>query len=98
MKSKITIDVDWDNQPIIKIEYNHSDDVRDTLVKRFLEAFGADSSWANFRYVETSPIAEANKTSIIRAISPPESQTNLDLMKVWCDHLKEQGVKMQTAE
>lgn len=50
MKSRITIDVDYDNQPIIKIEYYNSEDVRDKLVKRFLEGFGAESTFANFYY------------------------------------------------
>lgn len=37
MKSKIRIDLDESCQPIIRIEYEQSDDVRDSLVKRFLE-------------------------------------------------------------
>lgn len=51
MKSRISIDVDYNNQPIIKIEYNESDDVRDKLVKRFLEGFGGDSKWAGFKFI-----------------------------------------------
>jgi len=50
MKSRITIDVDSSNQPIIKIEYKESEDVRDKLVKRFLEGFGSESTFANFFY------------------------------------------------
>lgn len=53
MKSKITIDVAEDNQPIIKIEYNESEDVRDKLVKRFLEAFGGESDTAHFQYLNS---------------------------------------------
>lgn len=36
MKSKITIDVDHDNQPIIKIEKVYSEDVRDKLIHKFV--------------------------------------------------------------
>lgn len=50
MKSKITIDLDHDNQPVIKINYQHSDDVRDKMVKRFLESFTEDITVAAFRY------------------------------------------------
>jgi len=37
MKSRISIEVGDDFKPIILIRYKHSDDVRDTLVGRFLE-------------------------------------------------------------
>lgn len=40
MESTITIDIDTDNNPVIKIMYKYSTDVKDTLVKRFLDAFG----------------------------------------------------------
>ena len=46
MKSKITIDVDYDNQPVIKIEYVASDDVRDKLVFKYLNSYGLQTSWA----------------------------------------------------
>lgn len=48
MKSKITIDVDFNNQPIIKIQYIESEDVRDKLVKRFTERFGHVSAWCTW--------------------------------------------------
>lgn len=51
MKSKIMIALDQDNQPIIKIDYAYSEDVRDDMVKRFMQHFGGDSSWAHFQYV-----------------------------------------------
>lgn len=52
MKSRITIDLDYDNQPIIKVEYTPSPDVRDSMVKRFLEKFGGESSWAKMTYTQ----------------------------------------------
>ncbi len=74
MKSKITIDMDWDNQPIIKIEYQESDDVRDKMVKRFMETFGGKSYWATFFYDQSiSEMTEkANSKAQIRPIKPSQ--------------------------
>lgn len=53
MKSKITIDVDFDNQPVIQIDYIDSPDVRDKLVKKFMETFGGSpftfTTWSYFK-------------------------------------------------
>lgn len=70
MKSQIRIEVDHDNQPIIKIQYVETDDVRDKLVKKFLETFGGSSCWATF-YYEGSPL-DKNKTAYIRPIHPTD--------------------------
>lgn len=64
MKSRISIDVDSDNQPIIKIEYSNSEDVRDKLVKRFLEGFGSESITASFHY-ENPAVYDPDKTTAI---------------------------------
>lgn len=76
MKSRITIDVDFDNQPVLKIEYSPSEDVRDKLVKKFLESFGGDSRWAEFYFINDSQQlssaihGQANSTALVRPISP----------------------------
>lgn len=76
MKSKITIEIDDDNQPIIKINYVESEDVRDSLVKRFLDTFGSEVCWAKFNYINYSL---PNKKAILRPISaydlPEEAKT-----------------------
>lgn len=74
MKSKITIDMDWDNQPIIKIEYQESDDVRDKMVKRFMETFGGSSCWATFFYDQSiSEMTEkTNSKAQIRPLKPSQ--------------------------
>jgi len=73
MKSKVTIDVDNDNQPVIKIEYSPSEDVRDKLVKRFLESFGGESRWAEFYFLDAgvSPhvFGQGQTTSIVKPLS-----------------------------
>lgn len=71
MKSRITIDVDHDNQPIIKIEYSHSEDVRDKLVKKFLESFGSQSTFANFFY---TGVGDPNHEAKIRPISSVDAE------------------------
>ena len=73
MKSRITIDVDYDNQPIILIDYQESDDVRDKLVKRFLEGFGGESVFAHFQYTTQGFAHESNRFSKIRPMGLQEA-------------------------
>lgn len=77
MKSRITIDVDYSNQPVIRIEYQQSEDVRDKLVKRFMETFGSESTFANFYYINS---ADTNSLAEIRPIGPEQSK---DLTEVF---------------
>lgn len=95
MKSRITIDVNEDNQPIIKIEYNSSDDVRDKLVKRFLEAFGGESCWAHFTFLNwaSDNKDEINREAKLTPIKPDQlhEQSNLMMLTVTnclAEHLK----------
>lgn len=79
MKSKLTIDLDEDNQPIIKIEYQQSDDVRDKMVKIFLETYESRSRWATFQYV---PVEVQNgSVSKIRPVKPSEFKEEEKLLK-----------------
>lgn len=57
MKSRITIEVDFDNgnQPVIEILQCTSDDVRDKLVQSFTQQFGG-SSWCNIRWLGSTDI------------------------------------------
>ncbi len=89
MKSKISIDVDYDNQPIIKIEYLPSEDVRDKLVKKFLETFGADSVFCTHIFEHELP--DGYKRTIIRPISPFEDYYK-DLEKVMVEKMSEELV------
>ena len=68
MQSRISIDVDQDNQPIIKIEYKESSDVRDKLVKKFLETFGTESSWSTMKFLPDSPYTSDPKTILITPV------------------------------
>lgn len=79
MKSRITIDVDYDNQPIIKIEYQESEDVRDKLVKRFMETFNSKSYFATFFFTGLGTVL--NSSATIRPIPPSELNRYLEDMK-----------------
>jgi len=52
MKSRISIEVDFENsnQPVIQIISNDSEDVRDKLIKSFLEGLGHKSRWCRIEY------------------------------------------------
>ena len=56
MKSRISIEVDFENnnQPVIQIlQTSDSNDVRDKLLSHFCQSFGG-SSWCNIRWAEPS--------------------------------------------
>ncbi len=64
MTSKITIEVDFDNgnQPVIQIlQYPDSDDVRDKLIRHFVQQLGG-SSWCQIKWKEG--MADCNRIHI----------------------------------
>ena len=65
MLSKITIDVDEDNSPIIKVQYAESEDVRDKLVKRFLESFRGEKD-AELTFLHISSAKTPNTLAKIK--------------------------------
>lgn len=73
MKSKITIDLAEDNQPIIQINYIPSEDVRDKMIKRFLETFGHSSVWSRIVFHPGTEITVAT----IRPIPFDEIKHNI---------------------
>jgi len=89
MKSRIQIAMDWDNQPIIKIEYNPSDDVRDDMVHRFLHTFGGESCWANFYFTGTTDFG--TKIASIRPIKPQELSEQQNMFNESADKFKKTG-------
>lgn len=82
MRSRISIDLAEDNQPVIKIEYNESDDVRDKMVKRFMESFGGTSYFATFFFDNSVHDLTANRKAVIRPIKPEELKEHWNNMKV----------------
>ncbi|HRP33531.1 MAG TPA: hypothetical protein PKV73_16665 [Agriterribacter sp.] len=53
MKSRITIEVDFENgnEPVIQIISRNSDDIRDNLIKAFYQKLGS-SSWCKIHFVQ----------------------------------------------
>lgn len=80
MKSRISIDLDYYNKPIINIEYRESDDLRDKVVKRFLEEFGHNSNFCrvNWQIREN----DINQAVNISPISPAQLEDSYHDMKV----------------
>lgn len=79
MKSKITIDVNWANEPVIKIQFVESEDLRDKMVKRYLERLGNRSEWCEITF---EPDREGiDKTAIISTIAPNDITRHLDWMR-----------------
>lgn len=70
MKSKVQIDIDWDNLPCISLEHNQSEDVRDKMVKRFMESFSGLSSFCLVSFVNHN--LDSNQKVIIRPLRPED--------------------------
>jgi hypothetical protein len=84
MQSKIWIDIDNDNQPIIRIDYRHSEDVKDKLVKRFMETFDKESWFATFFFDNKSPDLTVQDSAYIRPIPVKNFGIHLtDMKRVW---------------
>jgi len=77
MKSRITIEVDYENgnNPAIQILSKHSDDVRDNLIKAFYQKLGG-SSWCKivFRQDEQDPEQPERNFKRIFITPIPESE------------------------
>jgi hypothetical protein len=72
MKSKITIEIDFENgnQPIIQILHRKSDDVRDKLLQSFIEKFDACTSWCQIKWLGESLSSESPESFQKIVISP----------------------------
>lgn len=73
MNSRITIEVNFEdnNQPYIQILHPvDSDDVRDKLIKQFLQKLGHTSSWLKIHWSEKHREGEARV--IIEPITPAQ--------------------------
>ena len=70
MKSKVQIDIDWDNLPCVTLEHLHSEDVRDKMVKRFMESFSGLSSFCLVSF--NIPTQEGSQKITIRPLRPED--------------------------
>lgn len=85
MKSRITIEVDFENKnlPVIQILSRQSDDVRDGLIKSFLQSLQHTSRWAKFLYKGGYDESDQQQTHrwFISPLTPQELSNELDLMR-----------------
>lgn len=85
MKSRITIEVDFENgnEPSIQIISKDSDDVRDKLIKAFYQKLGG-SSWCSIRfdseYFEIGNPENDFKKIIIKPIPDSELKNQAEVM------------------
>lgn len=80
MKSRISIEVDFDNsnQPIIQIlQSSDSDDVRDKLLSHFCQQFGG-SSWCQIKWQLNSP--DGFNRIFISPIKPNQFKDQANIM------------------
>jgi len=84
MKSRITIEVDFDNgRPYIKVQEDKlSDDVRDKLITFFRQRLQHTSSWCGIEFRNESELTNT-LTWFIRPITP-------DLLEDQCRRMSEQ--------
>ena len=93
MLSKILISFDYEQlTPFIKIEYHHSEDERDKMVGKFLEAMGGDVCFTKFQY-ETNYETKTFTTAGIRPIPFVNLREEVKTMQVWIDHLEKNVLK-----
>lgn len=79
MKSRITIEVDFDNgnTPVIQIlQYPDSNDVRDALIRHFTQQLGG-SSWCQIKWKEG--LSDYNRIHI-SPISPLQLKEHAEVM------------------
>ncbi len=89
MKSKITIEVDFENgnRPVIQVLSRKSDDVRDNLISSFLQSLQHTSRWGVFEYQGERGISYPGSGDdnahcwYIRPLTPAEIESEMSLMK-----------------
>ena len=98
MKSRISIEVDFENenQPVIQVLSQDSDDVRDRLIKAFLQNLAHTSRWCKIIYMgnfgtydmvrEKAMPNECHKWVIV-PIKPSEIPQEISLMKALAESI-----------
>lgn len=81
MRSRITIEIDFDknNQPVIQIIQQDSDDVRDRLISNFLQSLAHTSRWCTISYSGYG-VTDDVKIWKVSPIKPEDISHEVDLM------------------
>lgn len=96
MKSRITIEVDFENgnQPVLQILNYSSLDVRDKLLSVFIEGLGASPRWLKIEYagqLDAGINEKANKW-LIRPIKHEQLTEEASLMYAWLNINPDEGM------
>lgn len=88
MKSRITIEVDFENNnlPVIHIISRPSDDVRDKLVSQFLQSLSHTSRWATITF--DSEVGEGGCRWKISPITPDNIKGEIKIMQAVLEQLQ----------
>lgn len=81
LQSKSVFDLDHANNPVISIEARSSDDVRDKVARRFIEALGGDSNWCQI-------LPNGESQWIIYPIKPEEIRQHAAYMIARADEIE----------
>lgn len=98
MKSRITIEIDFENgnQPVIQILQRNSEDVRDKLLSSFLQSLQHTSRWVRINYKGSTQDwgAEADvRTWCLSSITPQQLEEEIKLMQATLEHFKNNTVE-----
>lgn len=92
MKSRLTIEVDFENanEPVIQILQNESEDVRDSLIKSFLQGREHQSRWLKIQFKGNRSTGETvhfseNNIYHISVIRPKDFKQEIALMEAILD-------------
>lgn len=73
MLSRIQIDTDQSNNPVIVVDYKDSPDLRDKFVKKFSEHLGGDSFTISATFEDGDHLQFGNRNKLVlRPLSPKE--------------------------
>lgn len=96
MESRITIEVDFENNnlPVIQIVSRESDDVRDNLIKSFLQSLRHSSRWTTITFVGNNLSHKPNGgedswTWKIAPITPDKLESEIKLMQATLNEYKQ---------
>lgn len=91
MRSKITIEVDFENnnRPVLQILSRNSDDVRDRLISSFIQGLNHTSRWCTIAYMGNFEEGqEQTHRWHIVPIKPSELETESNLMKATVEYIE----------
>ena len=80
MISRIRFDLNENNSPVIKVDYRPSEDIRDKVVKKFIELFGHTSMFCSVTF-ESSDIGNVEQTLTISPIPSDKLSQTADIIK-----------------